>query len=556
MSKTIEYKIKVDAGSSVKTLGQLEDELQQINEELKTVDKGSKRFKELAKSAQTATREIEEINREVEGLTIDKKFEAADGAVKVAAGSLATFVGTLGLLGVESEALEEFEKKAASAIAVGLGLKDISEGFNQLRKSTVLATLASETFGKVTKRALISTGIGALVVALGTIVAYWDDINKFVKSIGEESLEDLNEKLNTSLETSEGIVSVIESQIGLEEAKGLSTLESNKKLLDQLKLQIDITNELIAQKQIELQDEEDQNAQLTFWEKLKLGIFQATGAYGAFGRTLAESVNPESEKTKELQGEINELTVRSNNLQTKYASVLGTVATQQEMAAGGAQKVEVQSRGLATVTDSLTSQIQANTGVIDANAQALLKKTADERLAEAQKQAQITKEQQYQEGLYSSVDAITNLSAVLGQESTAAKALAISTALINTYLGVTEALKQKSTLPSPFDVITKVANVATILATGLKAVQSIKSTPARGTGGGGGGFGVPSVRSASAQAPATPTVSTPSLQDLANVETATQSERQQPIEAYVLEGNVTSAQEASRKIRQRRTIGR
>lgn len=555
MSKTIEYKVKVDAGQSVKTLGQLEEELEQINSELRDVERGSKEFKDLTRSAQQATAQIEEINREIEGFTADKKFEAADGAIKIAAGSLETFVGGLGLLGVESEALEEFERKAASAIAVGLGLKDISEGFNQLRKSTVLATIASETFGKVTKRALISTGIGALVVALGTIVAYWDEINDYVKSIGEESLEDLNDKLNESLDTSEGIVSVLESQIGLEQAKGEDTLETNKKLLTQLQLQLDITDQLIQQKQIELADEEDQNKQLTFWEKLRTAVFLGTNAYGAAAKSLADGLNPASEKTKELQSEINELLVNRNNIESKYIGVAQTVATQEEMRAGSTQKVAVETKGLATVTTDLNTQLLNNIGTFGEEEQAQVKSIAAKRLAEASTQAQITKEQQYQEGLYASVDAVTNLSAVLGQESTAAKALAISTALINTYLGVTEALKQKSTLPSPFDVITKVANVATILATGLKAVQSIKATPAQGTQGGGGGFRAPVSGPRGASVPSTPTAQTPSLQDLANAETATQSERQQPIEAYVLEGSITNAQEASAKIRQRRRVG-
>jgi hypothetical protein len=65
------------------------------------------------------------------------------------------------------------------------------------------------------------------------------------------------------------------------------------------------------------------------------------------------------------------------------------------------------------------------------------------------------------------------LSDLVGKETLAGKALGISQALINTYVGASEAIKQKSTLPSPFDVITKVVNVATIIATGLKTVREI-----------------------------------------------------------------------------------
>lgn len=65
------------------------------------------------------------------------------------------------------------------------------------------------------------------------------------------------------------------------------------------------------------------------------------------------------------------------------------------------------------------------------------------------------------------------LADLVGKDTLAGKALGISQALINTYVGASEAIKQKSTLPSPFDVVAKVVNVATVIATGLKTVQAI-----------------------------------------------------------------------------------
>jgi len=95
-------------------------------------------------------------------------------------------------------------------------------------------------------------------------------------------------------------------------------------------------------------------------------------------------------------------------------------------------------------------------------------------------------------------NSIGQLSELIGRDTVAGKALGIAQATINTYQGVTEALKQKSVLPSPFDVVAKVINVATILASGFKAVKSITAVQ------------VPTVPSAgAAAAPATkPTGST------------------------------------------------
>ncbi len=82
---------------------------------------------------------------------------------------------------------------------------------------------------------------------------------------------------------------------------------------------------------------------------------------------------------------------------------------------------------------------------------------------------------------------------IAGEESRVGKAAAIGQALINTYLGVSEALKQKSALPSPFDVIAKVVNVATVLTSGLLAVRQIKGveTPKFAEGGIVQGIGGP-----------------------------------------------------------------
>lgn len=83
-------------------------------------------------------------------------------------------------------------------------------------------------------------------------------------------------------------------------------------------------------------------------------------------------------------------------------------------------------------------------------------------------------------------NALGELSNLVGKQTAAGKGLAIAQATMNTYQGATEALKQKSTLPSPFDVAAKVINVATVIATGLKSVQSIMSVNVPGAASGGG----------------------------------------------------------------------
>jgi hypothetical protein len=110
----------------------------------------------------------------------------------------------------------------------------------------------------------------------------------------------------------------------------------------------------------------------------------------------------------------------------------------------------------------------------------------DVRLANTKKQLedeQKAKEQAQRRELAFTANSLGQLSSLFKKNTLANQATAAAQALINTFLGVTEILGQKSTLPSPLDYITKAINVAAVLGTGLKAVTSIKSTQAFASGG-------------------------------------------------------------------------
>jgi len=140
-----------------------------------------------------------------------------------------------------------------------------------------------------------------------------------------------------------------------------------------------------------------------------------------------------------------------------------------------------------------------------------------------------------------------SLSELAGKRTAAGKALGIAEAIINTSVGVTQALKQESVLPSPFDVVAKVANIATILASGFKAVKAITAVNVPGGGGGGGGAAFPSV---SASAPSggsqVPTIGSSPVTAL-----GTMMQGQAPIRAYVVESEVTGTQKRVADIERR-----
>jgi len=157
--------VNIDIQVQSKSLNELEKELQDINEELRGVKIGSEAFNELSQEAQEVTRQLERAEKAAEGFTDDRKFMAAEGSIKVLGGSLAGVVGTLGALGIESEVFGDFERKAASAIAVAVGFRDVAEGVRQLRTALDAATIAQL---KQNAAALANPyiAVGAAIVAL------------------------------------------------------------------------------------------------------------------------------------------------------------------------------------------------------------------------------------------------------------------------------------------------------------------------------------------------------------------------------------------------------
>ncbi|WP_370407971.1 phage tail tape measure protein [Tenacibaculum dicentrarchi] len=73
-----------------------------------------------------------------------------------------------------------------------------------------------------------------------------------------------------------------------------------------------------------------------------------------------------------------------------------------------------------------------------------------------------------------------NIAQLLGEHTAAGKAAAIAQATINTWQGVTEVWKAPAVLPEPFNTASKVLATATTVSSGLKAVDVIKSTKAKG----------------------------------------------------------------------------
>lgn len=159
------------------------------------IDVESGDVKQLEKQLEGVSAEIKQIDQQVDGLTIDQKFQAAEGSIKIMAGALAGAVGTLGLLGIESDKFGEFEKKAASAIAVAIGFRDVAEGLNQMRialQGVTLAQLRANAAALANPYVAVAAAVAALTVAFakyaskitGDVVPTTTTLWNMIKSLG------------------------------------------------------------------------------------------------------------------------------------------------------------------------------------------------------------------------------------------------------------------------------------------------------------------------------------------------------------------------------------
>lgn len=139
----------------------------------------------------------------VDAFNPDAKFNALTKSVGGVLDGFQAFEGALGLIGVQGDQVQETILKVQSAMALSQGIQGVFEAkdaFMQLgtvMKSTAVGqalltaataaytfvTTATTTAVKLFRIALISTGIGALVVGVGLLVANFDKVVGVVKSV-------------------------------------------------------------------------------------------------------------------------------------------------------------------------------------------------------------------------------------------------------------------------------------------------------------------------------------------------------------------------------------
>lgn len=542
--------------------------------------------------------EVGDFKQRIDALNPDAKFRALGQSLQGVAGGFAGLQGAVGLFGTESKDLEKQLLKVQSALALSQGLDAILESKDAFKNLKVVAVDAF----KGIKAAIGSTGIGLLVVALGTIVAYWDEIKTAVGGVSDAQRK-LNEQSSARFKTEQDNLKTINDQDNTLKLQGLSEkeiLELKKKQTEEAivagetSIKIQATNIDLA-----IEAEKRNKKLLEGYLQFVLIIPRTLFKYSSQAingivellnkvpgvnidfkineKLLDEGIggltkmifDPEQTKNngKATLKEANNVLIQLRNQRDGYilesqkpkggggGTQVGSVdAVEAERTAElermqGLQAISV---GVTQQTNDLITKSNYTAAQMNADVQKWNTNMEDEQSKARQK----INEQEFvakQENARKYSDLIGGFADLAGRQTGVGKTLAIAEATINTYLAASQVLSAKSPqyIVNPF---LRFSSAALTIAMGLKNVKSILSVKVPNGGGAGGSLPSGSGGGATAptQAPIASAVQVSQTQTLgtSSVNVANQT----AVKAFVVERDITDSQDRISKIKSAATF--
>jgi hypothetical protein len=198
--RTIELEVKQQGLDQVtEKTKSLKQQLKEMKLELSTMDEGSQGFKDLLVEAGKLQDKIGDLNQQVKNFASDTgKVDVALGGISAVTGGFEAVTGAMGLMGVENKNLEKALLRVQSAMAIANGVQQVQialqkesalmKGIDTAKTYLLATATAAYSFVvgtstgalKLFRIALVSTGIGAIVVVIGLLIANFDAVKNAV----------------------------------------------------------------------------------------------------------------------------------------------------------------------------------------------------------------------------------------------------------------------------------------------------------------------------------------------------------------------------------------
>ena len=424
----------------------------------------------------------------------------------------------------------QFEEVTKNGGAIAI-LDQLTGGLASRVRDSYEATKLFNFSLKGMRTALIATGVGAFVVALGVVVAYWDEITDFISGASKK-LQEYIDKQNQLLKDVRTELTILQKQKELADLRGDSIDAINKKIEQSLLLEKQETLALLNTLETQLKIEKSKEEELSIMDKLALKAVEIFGVNQSTFQLLSLASQDETNFQEKLD-EINALRLKVSELDVEIQTFTNETANRTRETLTGVNALTTE--GIVAVDNTI---LQSNELTADSFA---IKKQFTE---DDYENYVLTEEAK----LNMTKNTLGNISVALGEGTKAGKAAAAAAALINTYQGITAELATKTV--TPFEFAIKLANIATTAAIGFKSVKDIlKTNPKNATGSASN----PSRgASAPAQAPSFNIVGQGGTNQIAS---ALGEQQQTPIQAFVVSQDVTTAQSLENGIIQGATLG-
>lgn len=434
---------------------------------------------------------------------------------------------------------------------------------------------------KSLKVAIAATGIGLLVIALGSLVSFFtktqrgaDKLSQAMKGIGAvvdvlvdrfstfgEGLfkiisGDFSEGLDILKGTFSGLGDEIrnEAQAAVDLEKAFQALEDRQIALIKVNAE---RRASIERLRLEAEDETKTNEEradaLREAAKLQneiaddeIAIAKERARIVRERVALGESTRDDIREQAEAEARVIELEAERDRRLKSLITRLNAFTDAQDEATDSTQKYEeaftkVAAKEIEFAADSTEATLSLHK-TMRQNMLLVDQQYADQSDKIRKDSIKKTREQKMME-LQIIAGTLGSLANLAGENAHAGKALSAAEAVINTYTGATKALSQGGI----FGAIA----AAGVVASGLASVRQIYATPIPATTGSSGGGSVPR-----------PQISTPSIAPRFALDTAasdlgnqiTQSLQGQPVRAYVVNQDIQNANKLDRKIKETATL--
>jgi len=579
MAEVKTVKINVDTKGAVDSMNDLSKATNEVAKEFNTAASFAERYGEelqplttrmgeaedrlyeMANAGQTATQEYKDLLKTVGDyrkvqIQTDQAVDAAattmaqklGGALGGATAGFELMQGIMGTFGAESEEVEKALLKVQSAMAIAQGVQGIREAIPAITAfGTAIKTQAIAALSTL-KGALITTGIGALVVALGLAANAMgmfgdstEDAEKEQKKL-DDQLEKTNNELERQKNLTETVSQTIDDRVRRElinaKKRGASEAELNRIQRDG------------AKDRIQTLEEEEKALRKVYLQRSKSGSTKEFEAAEAAWLESSRKLTDARLTLDEKEADITYQRIQERKQQKEKAAKEDKEIFDGSVKAFDESVLEmdiIDKEALNANQARIEAEIQAEKDlqqqILDAQ-NAGLSAQQDAEYAHAQwlKALDEQKKQDRLEAAQALSDTFGQIANLFGEQTAAGKAAAIAQATIDTFLSAQKAYQATVGIPIVGPVLAPI-NAGIAIAAGIKNIQAIRAVPTpNNSGGGGGGGGISnsfSGATAQTQAPSFNIVGNSGVNQLAQLQ-------QTPVQAYVISGSVTTAQALDR----------